>query len=106
MITPRAMLPGAEGIPFLRRGGSGVGRLVEMRLPGHRLFSPAVSAASAVLQAGGGAPSAPSRIALGETSGPPPRQNLFAYFRASRRIIAGQRANQGRTIDIFTKSNN
>jgi len=69
-------------MPFLRQGGSGAGRLVEMRLPGHRLFSPAVSAASAVLQAGGGAPSAPGSIALGEASGPPPRQDLFAYFRA------------------------
>lgn len=55
MITPRAMLPGTEGMPLLRRGGSRAGRLVEMRVPGRSLFSPAALAASAVLQAGGGA---------------------------------------------------
>ncbi len=49
VITLRAMLPGAEGMPLLRRGGYGAGRLVEMRLPGRRLFSPAALAASAVL---------------------------------------------------------
>ena len=69
VITPRAMLPGAEGMPFLHRGGSGAGRLVEMRVPGRSLFNPAVSAARAVLQAGGCAPSASGSIALGEAIG-------------------------------------
>ena len=74
------MLPGAEGMPFLRRGGSGAGRLVEMRLPGGRLFSPAVCAASAVLQAGGGAPSAPGSIVLGEVSGPHTKAKFIHLF--------------------------
>jgi len=70
------MLPGAEGMPILRRRGRGAGRLVEMRLPGRSLFSPAASAASAVLQAGGGAPSASGSIALGEANGPYSKDNI------------------------------
>jgi len=74
------MLPGAEGMPFLHRGGSGAGRLVEMRLPGRSLFSPAALAASAALQAGGGAPSAPGSIALGEANGPHSHGKIYSVI--------------------------
>ncbi len=99
------MRPGVEGMPFMRRGGGGAGRaafakatadkLVEMRLPGRRLFSAAVCAASAVLQAGGGAPSAPGSIALGAASGPRPLNRRHGkiysliWGAARRRTLSG-----------------